>query len=63
MVNAVVIVNDELVFRFPLTERACTLQQYEATLLAAIGPLLPVPIPQVEMQIEQWLSRSCRGSP
>jgi aminoglycoside 2''-phosphotransferase len=54
MTNAVVVVNDELVFRFPKTEAAHALQRYEAALLAAIQPQVPVALPQVEEQNGQF---------
>jgi aminoglycoside 2''-phosphotransferase len=50
MTNAVVIINGELVFRFPKTGAAHALQRYEAALLAAIQPRLPVAVPHVEAQ-------------
>jgi aminoglycoside 2''-phosphotransferase len=48
MANAVVVVNDAVVFRFPKTEAARNLQRYETALLTAIHPQLPVEVPQVE---------------
>jgi aminoglycoside 2''-phosphotransferase len=64
MANAVVIVNGELVFRFPKTAAAHALQRYETTLLAVIQPLLPVAVPQVEAQTDQFaLYRLLPGEP
>jgi aminoglycoside phosphotransferase (APT) family kinase protein len=54
MANAVVVVNDALVFRFPKTEAARDLQRYETTLLGAIHARLPVVVPQVEVQTEDF---------
>jgi aminoglycoside 2''-phosphotransferase len=54
MTNAVVIVDDELVFRFPKTDAARALQRYEVELLAAIHPHLSVAVPHVEAHSEQF---------
>lgn len=54
MANAVVIVNDALVFRFPKTEAARELQRYEAALLDAIHARLPATVPRVEAQTEDF---------
>lgn len=54
MANAVVVVNDALVFRFPKTEAARDLQRYETALLTAIHRRLPVVVPQVEAQTEDF---------
>lgn len=64
MANAVVVVNDALVFRFPKTEAARELQRYESALLGAIHAHLPVAVPQVEAQNEQFaLYRLVPGEP
>jgi aminoglycoside 2''-phosphotransferase len=54
MANAVVVVNNALVFRFPKTEAARDLQRYESTLLGVIHTRLPVVVPQVETQTEDF---------
>lgn len=54
MANAVVVINDTLVFRFPKTRAARDLQRYETALLTAIHPRLPVVVPQVETQTEDF---------
>jgi hypothetical protein len=46
MTNAVVIINGGLAFRFPKTEAAHALQQYEAELLAVTRPRLLLPVPR-----------------
>jgi aminoglycoside 2''-phosphotransferase len=64
MANAVVVVNDVLVFRFPKTEAARDLQRYETALLGAIHARLPVAVPQVETQTEQFVQyRLVSGEP
>lgn len=64
MINAVVVVNDALVFRFPKTEAARNLQRYETALLGAIYTQLPVAVPQVEAETEQFaLYRLLPGEP
>jgi hypothetical protein len=47
LANALLLGNDELVFRFPKTEAAHALQRYGAALLAAIPHRLPIRVPMV----------------
>jgi aminoglycoside 2''-phosphotransferase len=48
MMNDVVVVNDDLVFRFAKNEHAKTLLAYEAQLLQVIERVVTVPVPHIE---------------
>ncbi len=64
MMNDVVLVNDDLVFRFAKNEYAKTLLAYEAQLLQLIARHVTVPVPQIEYCTEAYMHyRFVPGTP
>jgi aminoglycoside 2''-phosphotransferase len=64
MMNDVVVVNDDLVFRFAKNEHAKTLLAYEAQLLQLIERAVTVPVPHIEHYNDTYMSyRFVPGAP
>jgi aminoglycoside 2''-phosphotransferase len=64
LMNDVVVVNDDLVFRFAKNDHARTLLAYEAQLLPIVGRHVTVPVPQIEHHTAAYMCyRFVPGSP